>query len=103
MSPTALETRALAASERALDAFDHTFAHARPGNGIQLVAAREHERDARRRYHAAVAAAFESLRRAERRFDQSAASIDAHIQKVLSVTGSLEPILAGISRHEAVT
>jgi hypothetical protein len=48
--------------------------HARPR-------AREREREARRRFQSAVAAAVEWLRRAEERFDESAAVIDAHIQR----------------------
>jgi hypothetical protein len=45
------------------------------------VTAREYERLARRRYEAALAAASESLRRAEQLFAESSAAIDAHIQR----------------------
>lgn len=41
---------------------------------------REQERAARRRYHAVVLAARESLRRAEERFSDVAAAIDVHMQ-----------------------
>jgi hypothetical protein len=44
----------------------------------------EHERDVRRRYQAAIAAAIESLRHAEQRFDESSAAIDVHIQRALA-------------------
>jgi hypothetical protein len=50
---------------------------------------REHERAARRRYQAAIAAALESLRRAEQRFDDSSAAIDAHIRTALNAAVSL--------------
>jgi hypothetical protein len=54
---------------------------------------REHERDARRRYQAAIAAALASLRRAEQRFDDSSATIDAHIKTVLAAAVSLRASL----------
>ena len=43
--------------------------------------ARERERDARRRFQAAIAVALDSLRRAQARFDESSAAIDLHIQQ----------------------
>jgi hypothetical protein len=42
---------------------------------------RERERDARRRFQAAIAVALDSLRRAQARFDESSAVIDLHIQQ----------------------
>ena len=44
----------------------------------------EHERDVRRRYQAAIAAAIESFRQAEQRFGESSAAIDVHIQRALA-------------------
>jgi hypothetical protein len=41
----------------------------------------EHERDARRRFQAAIAVALDSLRRAQARFDESSAAIALHIQQ----------------------
>ena len=43
--------------------------------------ARERERDARRRYQAAITAARDLLRRAQTRFDESSAAIDLHIER----------------------
>jgi hypothetical protein len=51
---------------------------------LPYITAREHERDARRRYEAALAAAIESLRRAEQRFEQFSAAIDTHMQAALA-------------------
>jgi hypothetical protein len=51
---------------------------------LAYITARAHERDARLRYEAALAAAFESLRRAEQRFEQVSAAIEAHIQAALA-------------------
>lgn len=59
-------------------------AAARPGTSL-----RARERDARSRYARALLAALESLRRAEQRFDASAAVIDEHIQQALVAAGSL--------------
>ena len=42
------------------------------------------ERNARRRYQAALAAALESLRRAQARFDEASATIDSHIHAALT-------------------
>jgi hypothetical protein len=50
-------------------------AHTRP-------TAHEREQDARRGYQAAIAAARDSLRRAEERFEESSAAIDTHMQRV---------------------
>ena len=63
------------------------------------ITARAHERDARRRYQATIAAAFESLRHAERRFDEQSAAIDVHIQKAL-VAVSLRAFLVAVSGRE---
>ena len=41
---------------------------------------REQERDARRRYQAAIAAALETLRYAEQHFAEASSTIDVHIQ-----------------------
>jgi len=46
--------------------------------------ARRQEGEALRRYQTAIAAARESLRRAEERFDESSSAIDAHIQWALA-------------------
>lgn len=46
--------------------------------------ARQYEEEALRRYGAAIVAAIESLRRAEERFAESSAAVDAHIQRVLA-------------------
>jgi hypothetical protein len=46
--------------------------------------ARQQEREARRRYQAAIVAGRESLRRAEERFDASSGAIDTHIQQALA-------------------
>ena len=48
------------------------------------ITAREHERDLRRRYQGAIAAAIESLQRAEQRFEESSSAIDAHIKEALA-------------------
>jgi hypothetical protein len=63
------------------------------------ITARAHERNACRRYQAAVATAFESLRRAERRFDESSAAIDVHIQRALAAV-SLRASLVAVSGRE---
>jgi hypothetical protein len=56
---------------------------------LKRSAAGDFERDARRRYQVAIAAAMESLRRAENRFHESTASIDAHIHRALAAAGPL--------------
>lgn len=64
----------------------------RPATGIDLaptVSPRDQEQAARRRYARALAVALESLRRAEQRFDASAAVIDEHIHQALVAAGSL--------------
>ena len=53
----------------------------------------------RRRYQAAIAAAIESLRHAEQRFDESSAAIDVHIQWALAA-GSLASSLVAVSDRE---
>ena len=63
------------------------------------IPARAHERDARRRYQATIAAAFESLRQAERRFDKSSAAIDVHIQLALAAA-SITTSLVAVSGRE---
>jgi hypothetical protein len=63
--------------------------------------ARAHERDARLRYRAAIAAAIESLRHAEQRFDASSAAIDMHIQKALAAL-SLTASLVAVSGREPI-
>ena len=45
---------------------------------------REQERNARRRYQAAIAAALETLRYAEQHFAEVSSTIDAHIQRRLA-------------------
>ena len=60
------------------------------------VTVRAHERNARRRYQATIAAALESLRYAELRFDESSAAIDVHIQRALAAV-SLRASLAATS------
>ena len=63
----------------------------------------EHERDVRRRYQAAIAAAIESFRHAEQRFDESSAAIDVHIQRALaavSLTAS-RVVVSGRERRRA--
>lgn len=47
-------------------------------------AAHQQEREALRRHEAAMTAARESLRHAERRFDESSGAIDEHIQRALA-------------------
>lgn len=54
------------------------------GEHLPHIRARAHERDARRRYQATIAAALESFRYAEQRFDESSAAIDVHIQLALA-------------------
>jgi hypothetical protein len=61
---------------------------------------REHERDARRRYQAAIAAALITLRHAEERFDDSSAAIDAHIHTALAAAVSLRASLVAAFRLE---
>jgi hypothetical protein len=66
---------------------------------LARITAREHERDARRRYQTAIAAAIESLRHAEQRFDESSAAIDVHIQRALAAV-SLTASLVAVSDRE---
>jgi hypothetical protein len=54
---------------------------ARPMSRYLASTLRAQERNARRRYQAAVAAALEALRRAEQHFDEASAAIDAHIRR----------------------
>ena len=68
---------------------------------LPFIMARAHERDARRRYQAAIAAAIESLRHAEQRFDASSAAIDMHIQRALAA-GSLTAYLVAVSGREPI-
>jgi hypothetical protein len=67
---------------------------------LPFITAREHERDARRRYQAAIAAAIESLRHAEQRFDESSAAIDVHIQRALAAV-SFTAAVSGRERRKA--
>jgi hypothetical protein len=62
---------------------------------LPFTTARADERDARRRYQAAIAAAIDSLRRAEQRFDASSAAIDVQIQRVLAAVSLAAPLVAG--------
>ena len=64
------------------------------------ITARDHERDARRRFQAAITAAIESLRHAEERFDESSTAIDAHIQRALAAAVSLRASLVAVIGHE---
>jgi hypothetical protein len=63
------------------------------------ITARAHELSARRRYQATIAAALESLRHAERRFDESSAAIDVHIHRAVAAV-SLRASLAVVSGRE---
>jgi hypothetical protein len=51
------------------------------GRAQLRLTAPERERDAHRRFQAAIAVALDSLRRAQARFDESSAAIDLHIQQ----------------------
>jgi hypothetical protein len=66
---------------------------------VPRTTARDHERVARRRYQAAIAAAIESLMYAEQRFDESSAAIDLHIQRVLA-TVSFTVSFVAVSERE---
>jgi len=77
------------APERALDASTTTSRMPPSAHTLPHLTARDQERDARRRYLEAIAAALESLRLAEQRFDASAAAIDGHIESALMAAGSL--------------
>ena len=84
----------------ALDAFyHHPFAYPPRDDHLPFITARTHERDARRHYQAAIAAAIESLRHAEQRFDRSSAAIDVHIQLALAAA-SLTASLVAVSARE---
>jgi hypothetical protein len=54
---------------------------ANDGRAQLRLTAREHEREARRCFQAAIAVALDSLRRAQARFDESSAAIDVHIHQ----------------------
>src|SRR6266496_3941920 len=58
------------------------------GRAQLRLAARERERDARRRFQAAIAVALDSLGRAQARFDESSAAIDLHIQQARAAVGT---------------
>ena len=66
---------------------------------LPFVTAREHEQEVRRRFQAAIAAAIESLRHAEQRFDESSAAIDLHIERALAAV-SLTASLVAVSDRE---
>ena len=67
----------------------------------RLVAALARERDARRRYLAAITAAHEVLRHAQERFAEGSAAIDAHVGVALGIdAGDIRPHLRRASGTE---
>lgn len=85
--------------DHALDAFRTPSPMPPRDDHLPCIAAREQERRARRRYQAAIAAAIESLRRAEQRFDESSAAIDVHIRTAVAAV-SLTASLIAVSERE---
>jgi hypothetical protein len=61
---------------------------ANDGRAQLRLTAPERERDARRRFQAAIAVALDSLRRAQARFDESSAAIDSHIQQACAAVAA---------------
>ena len=86
----------------ALDSFHQAACMAPRDDHRPLSTTRADERDARRRYQAAIAAAIGSLRRAEQRFDASSAAVEVHIQRALAVVSLTTP-LAAVSGGESIT
>jgi hypothetical protein len=65
--------------------------------------ARERERHARSWLQAALAAALDALRRAQERFDESSAAIEAHIQQALAADAAAARLLGAAARPAPVT